>query len=192
MAIILAWFVASYVSLVFFAATWWQGLLLAVSMGLSIAAVGFNIQHDGGHGAGSSRRWINKLMALTMDLTGGSSYLWARKHNFIHHSYANITGHDDDINVGLLGRLSPHQRRLRVHRWQHYYIWVLYGLLPVKWLFFDDFWNVITGRIGEHRIARPQKWDLVTFLGGKAVAFGVTFAVPLLFHPVWVCCCFTA
>jgi linoleoyl-CoA desaturase len=185
-AIILGWFIASYVLLVVFVATWWQALPLAISLGLSIAAVGFNIQHDGGHGAFSCRRWVNKLMALTMDLTGASSYLWARKHNAIHHSYANITGHDDDINIGLLGRLSPHQRRLAVHRWQQYYLWVLYGLLPLKWLFFDDFWNVIVGRIGEHRIARPRRWDLLTFIVGKAVAFSLTFGVPLLLHPLWV------
>jgi linoleoyl-CoA desaturase len=185
-AVILAWFTTSYVLLVFFAATWWQALPLAVSMGLSIAAVGFNIHHDGGHGAFSRRPWINKLTALTMDLTGASSYLWARKHNSIHHSYANITGHDDDINIGLLGRLSPHQPRLPVHRWQHYYLWGFYGLLPVKWLLFDDFWQVVTGRIGGHRIARPRGWDLLTFVAGKAVALSLTFALPLMLHPIWV------
>jgi linoleoyl-CoA desaturase len=185
-AIILGWFVASYVLLVFVAATWWQALPLAMSMGFAIAAVGFNIHHDGGHGSASRFRCVNKCMALTMDLTGASSYMWARKHNLIHHTYANITGHDDDINVGLLGRLSPHQKRLPIHRWQHYYLWALYGLLPVKWLFFDDFWNILTGRIGEHRIPRPRNWDLVTFIAGKTVAFALTFGVPLLLHPLWV------
>jgi len=191
-AVVLSWFAASYVLLVFFAATWWQAVPLAISMGLSIAAVGFNIQHDGGHGACSRIPWINKLMALTMDLTGASSYLWAQKHNIIHHTYANITDHDDDINVGLLGRLSPHQRRLAVHSWQHYYMWVLYGFLPVKWLFYDDFWNLITGRIGEYRIPRPKNWDLVKLIAGKVLAFSLTFAVPLLFHPLWVVAVFYA
>jgi len=184
--IILAWYAASYVFLVFFATAWWQALPLAISLGLAIAAVGFNIQHDGGHHSFSDRQWINKLMALTMDLTGASSYVWARKHNLIHHSYANITGHDDDINVGLLGRLSPHQKRLGLHRWQHYYLWALYGLLPIKWLFFDDYWNVLSGHIAGHKIARPRGWDLVTFVGGKVVALSLTFLIPLLLHPVWV------
>jgi linoleoyl-CoA desaturase len=131
-------------------------------------------------------------MALTMDLTGASSYLWAQKHNIIHHTYANITDHDDDINVGLLGRLSPHQRRLAMHSWQHYYMWVLYGFLPVKWLFFDDFWNLITGHIGEYRIPRPKNWDLLKLIAGKILAFSLTFAVPLLFHPLWVVAVFYA
>src|SRR5438477_472931 len=44
-ALILAWFGASYLMLVFFAETWWRILPLAISLGLSMAAIGFNIQH---------------------------------------------------------------------------------------------------------------------------------------------------
>jgi linoleoyl-CoA desaturase len=150
-----------------------------------MAVMGFNIQHDGGHQAYSNHRWINKLMAMTLDLLGGSSYVWAKKHNSIHHSYANITGHDDDINLGLLGRLSPHQKRLKFHRLQHFYLWALYGLLPIKWLFYDDFRDVITGRIGGHRLARPKGWDLVILIGGKMVFFSLAFVIPLLLHPAW-------
>lgn len=184
-ALIVTWLAASYGLLVFVAATWWVAVPLAVSMGLAIAAAGFNIQHDGNHGAYSDRPWINKLMAMTLDLIGGSSYVWARKHNAIHHSYTNVTGHDDDINVGLLGRLSPHQKRLKFHRLQHIYMWILYGFLTPKWHVYDDFRNVIVGRIGEHRFARPKGWDLATFLGGKVVFFTLAFVIPLLLHPVW-------
>ena len=49
-ALILGWFAASYVLLVFCATAWWQAVPLAVSLALSMAAIGFNIQHDGSHG----------------------------------------------------------------------------------------------------------------------------------------------
>src|SRR5262245_59295389 len=168
--ILVAWLATSYALLLFVVPTWWLAVPCAVSLGLAMAAVGFNVMHDGGHGAYSARGWVNRIMAMTIDVMGGSSYIWARKHNSIHHTYANITGQDDDINIGLLGRLSPHQRRLPFHRLQQYYLWALYGLLPVKWLLFDDFWNLINGRIGPHRLARPKGWDLVTFLAGKVLA----------------------
>src|SRR5262249_27976320 len=158
---------------------WWLALPLAASVGLSMAAIGFNIQHDGGHRAYSDHQWVNKLMAMTLDLLGGSSYIWARKHNLIHHSYANVTGHDEDIDIGLFGRLSPHQARLRFHRLQHFYLWALYGLLPIKWQLYDDFRDVVTGRIGGHRFARPKGWDLVTLIGGKAVFFSLALVIPL-------------
>jgi linoleoyl-CoA desaturase len=185
-AILLAVFVTSYALLVFVPLTWWLALPLAALLGLSLAAVGFNVQHDGGHRAYSERAWVNQCAARTLDLLGASSYIWARKHNSIHHSFTNITGQDDDINVGLLGRLSPHQRRLKVHRLQHWYLWALYGLLAIKWHLYDDFHNLLTGRIGEHPFARPRGRDLLMFVGGKLVFFTLAFGLPLLLHPWWI------
>src|SRR6478672_1107715 len=47
-ATILAWFLAAYLLLLFAVTSWWMILPLAIILGVSIAAVGFNIQHDGG------------------------------------------------------------------------------------------------------------------------------------------------
>ena len=105
-AIILAIFAGLYFMLVFVAATWWQALPLAVMLGLSMASIGFNIEHDGGHQAYSKHAWVNRLMAMTMDLIGASSYVWHWKHVVVHHTYTNLTGHDADIELGFLGRLT--------------------------------------------------------------------------------------
>jgi linoleoyl-CoA desaturase len=185
-AIVVAGFVGSYVGLVFVAQTWWQGLLLAVLLGLSAAEIGFNIQHDGGHQAYSNHPWVNTLMAMTLELIGGSSYLWRWKHVVFHHTYVNITGHDTDVDLGLLARLTPHQKRRAFHRWQHLYLWPLYGLLAIKWQLIDDFRKLINGKISNQRFPRPKGWALVIFVAGKAVFFTVAFGIPSLFHPVGV------
>lgn len=184
-AILLGAFAASYGLLVFGAQTWWQGALLAVLLGLLSAGIGFNVQHDGGHQAYSNRAWVNTLTAMTLELLGGSSYVWRWKHGLLHHAYVNVHGHDTDIDLGLLGRLSPHQRRLPYHRWQHVYLWAFYGLLPVKWQLVGDFRCLITGRIGAHPVARPRGWELLTFVAGKAVFFAVAFGIPLMRHTAW-------
>lgn len=184
-ALILAVCAGAYATLVFVGPVWWLALPIAGLLGLASAAVGLNIQHDGSHGAFSRYRWINKAAALTLDLLGGSSYLWARKHNTIHHTYTNVDGHDDDINVGLLGRLAPQQRRLGFHRYQHLYLWFLYGFLTVKWHLLDDFINLAHGHIGAHRIPRPHGRDLFFFISGKVVFFSLAFGIPLLLHPWW-------
>ena len=57
---IFMWLAASYLALVFLATTWWQSLLLATSVALAMAGVGFCVMHDGNHGAYSSRGWVNK------------------------------------------------------------------------------------------------------------------------------------
>ena len=183
-AILVASFAVSYVLLVFVAQSWWHGLLLAILLGWSAAGIGFNIQHDGGHQAYSNYPWVNKLMAMTLELMGGSSYLWRWKHVVFHHTYVNITGHDTDIDLGILGRLTPHQKRLAYHRWQHFYLWPLYGLLAIKWQLVDDFQKLISGRISNQRFPRPKGWELVIFVAGKAIFFTVAFGIPLLFHSV--------
>src|SRR2546426_10721503 len=95
-------------------------------------------------------------MAMALELIGGSSHLWRWKHVVLHHTYVNTTGHDTDIDLGLLARLTPHQRRLPYHRWQHLYLWPLYGLLAIKWQRLDDFRKLISGRISNQPVPGPR------------------------------------
>ena len=180
--VIAIWFATSYGLLVFLAATWWQAIPLTISLGLAMASIGFNIQHDGAHSAYSNRKWVNSLMAMTLDLLGGSSFYWKKTHNQVHHSYTNITGHDGDIDMGALGRLSPHQQSRWFHRLQHLYLWVLYGFLPFKWQFYDDMRGVLTGRIGLNRFARPRGRHLAVFVGGKLLFVSLALVIPMMIH----------
>ena len=183
-AIILATFALSYIGLVFFAVNGWQGLALGLVLGTATAGIGFNIMHDGGHQAYSRHPWINRLSALALDMVGGSSYIWQWKHARFHHTWVNVAGHDSDIDLGLLGRLSPAQPRRPWHRWQHLYLWPLYGVTAIRWHLYGDFRDLITGTIGERPFTRPRGWDLAALVIGKLVFFTLAFGLPLLFHPL--------
>jgi linoleoyl-CoA desaturase len=183
--ILLVSFASLYGLLVFIAQTWWQSVPLAILLGLVIAAIGFNIQHDGGHQAYSNAAWVNRLMAMTLDLIGGSSYNWRWKHIMLHHTYTNITSHDTDLDIGIFGRLTPDQPWLPFHRWQHFYLWFLYGLIGIRWQLYDDFHDVITGQISNHPYPRPKGWELVIFLSGKTLLLILALGIPLQFHPLW-------
>ncbi len=185
-AVVLLSFTTLYVLLVFVATAWYTALPLAIALGLVTASIGFNIMHDGGHGAYSRHPRVNRLMAMSLDLIGGSSYLWHWKHGVLHHTFPNVHGQDADIEIGVFGRLAPHQPRRSLYRWQHWYIWPLYGVLGMKWHLFDDFHDLIAGRIGTRSIPRPKGWDLAGFIGGKAAFFGLVLGLPLLVHPLWI------
>ena len=55
---------------------------------------------------------------MTLDLIGGSSYLWHWKHVVFHHTYVNVTGHDDDIDLGVLGPPSPSKKSFNKTSWK--------------------------------------------------------------------------
>ena len=184
-AVLFLWLGTSYVLLVFFASEIWQALPLAVALALAIAGIGFNVQHDGSHGSYSKHPGLNRLMARSLDLLGGSSFVWQRKHNVLHHTWPNVEGVDDDVDTGGLARLSPEQPRRFHHRFQHLYMWPLYCFLAVKWQLWDDFATLVRGEMSGRSFPRPRGSELLVFFGGKLAFFALAFAVPLALHSFW-------
>ncbi len=186
--VIFSWFVGSYLLLVFAPLPVFGKVLAAISLGFAGAGMGFSVMHDAGHGAASSKPWVNRVLFCSLEILGGSSFLWNVKHNMVHHTYANVDGHDDDIDMGFLGRLAPEQRHLPFHRAQHFYIWFLYGLLVLKWHLIDDFRMLLKGRIGERKIPAMKPSDIAIFVGGKIFFISYAFVIPTLifgFLPVF-------
>ena len=70
--VLAAWLLASWALLLFAHPGPLAALLLAVSAGLAMAGVGFDVMHDANHGASSGRRWVNRLLGYSLDLIGGS------------------------------------------------------------------------------------------------------------------------
>ncbi len=190
-ALIAVWFVASWVALVFFARTWWQGVGAGLSLGFAMAGIGFNLMHDGGHGACSRHAWVNRAMALTLEILGGSSFIWRWKHNVVHHTYSNIATIDDDLEVGPWARLAPHQPRRWYHRFQHLYMWLLFGLLPFKW-YLIDIRNFRRGWFSRQRIPRAKRAERAIFIVGKLLLPLWALAVPMLWRPPLVVVAFYA
>jgi linoleoyl-CoA desaturase len=101
---------------------------LAVLLGVGIAGVGFSVSHDALHGAYSESPKVNYLFGLSFDLIGANSYMWKITHNVIHHTYTNIDGVDEDIDLSPFVRLSPGTPFRRRYRFQHLYAFFAYGL----------------------------------------------------------------
>ena len=111
--------------------------------------------------------------------------MWNQKHNVLHHHYTNVEGHDDDLCSEPFLRMAHWQKRRWYHRFQHYYIWPLYTMLPPKWQFHDDFQALIRGRIGVQRIPRPRGWSLAGLFLGKAAFYLWAVVVPFWMHTWW-------
>lgn len=154
--------------------------LLAIPFGLVLAGHGFSVMHDGNHAAYSDDKRTNRAMGLVLDLLGGSSYLWRHKHNHIHHSHPNIVGADDDLEAGWFLRMAPGQTLHGIHRWQHLYMWPLYGLISMKWHLADDFTQLRAGQINGVPFAPPRGRDLAELIIGKLIFFTWAMVLPVI------------
>ena len=156
---------------------------LSVVFGVALAGIAFNIQHDANHGAFARSRAMNRAAAFTLDIMGISSHVWRWKHNVFHHTFPNVEGADTDVDPRIFACFRPSQRRFWFHRYQHVYVWILYGFMVVRWHFLYDFLRLLSGRIGPHSLPRPRGIDLALFIAGKCCFFSLTFGLPLVFHP---------
>src|SRR6476620_3589733 len=137
--ILMVAFVLLYIHLVFFTPNLFFQILESVILGAVVAAIGFNVMHDGAHGSFSKYKWANKVAAFSLNILGGNSFMWNVKHNVIHHAYTNIDGVDDDIDIQPWMRMSSTQKKYSMHKYKHLYFWILYSMLYILWVFVLDY-----------------------------------------------------
>lgn len=162
-------FTASYVHVVFFTPSYWLAALECVFLGGLTAFIGFNIMHDGAHGSFSKRKWVNALAGVSINFLGANVHLWKTKHNYIHHTYTNVDGIDDDIDGKPFLRLAETQPKYRIHRIQHWYFILVYSLLYFFWIFFTDYKKYLSGKIGSMPAPKYKFKDHFSFWFFKAL-----------------------
>jgi linoleoyl-CoA desaturase len=168
-----------YIILVFFTPVTWLAIILCALLGVNLAGIGFNVMHDGAHGSFSTKSWVNDVMGYSLNAMGGSVLLWKYKHNVNHHSFTNIEGMDEDIDIKPWIRVHENQKKHWYHRFQHIY-WVgLYGLTYLLWVFVQDFKKYFTGKIGEIPFKKMNQQDHFVFWISKLLYIGAFIVLPI-------------
>lgn len=155
-------------------------------MGLGMAGIGLSVMHDANHKAYSSHNTVNKVLGYMLNLVGGHSLNWKIQHNLLHHGYTNVDGFDEDIDPGKVIRLSPHKPRYRMHRYQHWYAWVLYGMMTLSWVISKDFKDLVRYRekglsVTDNRSSKSMLTELIIW---KVIYFTYMLVIPIILVPV--------
>ena len=178
--------VASWAVLVFLQPGVVVGVLCLVGLVLGSLLTAFCVQHDANHGAYFRRRRHNHLLGWTADaFLGFSSYAWRVKHNVAHHTYTNIDGFDADATQVPLARFAPSQEPRPWYRFQHYYIWLMYTLMGLRWQLIGDIAAFRRGSVGESTLRFPRGWNLAGVVVGKAIFLTWAIMIPMLVYPWW-------
>jgi linoleoyl-CoA desaturase len=177
--ILMGAFVSVYVHLVFFTPVAWAAILECVLLGGIVAAIGFNVMHDGAHGSFSKYKWVNQLAAFSLNMLGGNNFMWNVKHNVIHHAYTNVDGVDDDIDIQPWMRMSTTQKKYKLHKYQHLYFWLLYSLLYILWIFVLDYNKYFRSKIGNMPLKKMSIADHLVFWGFKLLHLFLFVGLPI-------------
>jgi linoleoyl-CoA desaturase len=163
--------------------------ILYAIMGLGKAAIGLCIMHDANHGAFSNKKWVNDLFSYSLNVIGGSSTNWKIQHNYKHHTYTNIEGHDDDIAPAKILRFSPHADFKKIHKFQHLYAWFFYGLMTFSWIMWKDYKEIINynneGLLKKHKTTLGKEMAIIIVT--KVVYIIYMLVLPAIFTsmPFW-------
>ncbi len=154
--------------------------LLCIGMGIGMAGIGFSVTHDALHGSYSSNSKINYLVGLFFDLVGANGYIWKITHNVLHHTYTNVHGHDEDLEVAEFIRLSPHTEHKSVHRFQHLLAFPAYSFATIFWVFVKDYWYFFKSPLGPFENKKHDIKEWVTLIVTKLIYYGYAIVLPLL------------
>jgi linoleoyl-CoA desaturase len=191
-----------YFKAIFFISTYWicysiivwvdipflPKLLPFFVMGICIAGIGFNVMHDAAHGAFSNKEWVNSLMGYSLNSIGGNLFTWKIQHNILHHTYTNLYNYDEDLDAGIVVRLSPHAQWRPHHKYQHLYAWFAYSLVHLSWILIKDFKKIShyngSGLTYQNK-AKPAKEVAIIVLTKLIYLFYMVY-VPLVYSNLTV------
>ena len=156
----------------------WMFWVAEFAMGLGLAGIGMNVMHDANHDAYSDKKWVNLWVGRILDLVGGNAAIWKIQHNVLHHTFTNLDGLDEDINMHPIMRFSPLKPRYWWHRFQHIYSWFLYSLMTIFWMIAKDWLQV--RRYPRKGLIRPSGTSLAQLSTSLAVTKTLYFSYILV------------
>jgi linoleoyl-CoA desaturase len=170
--------------------------LMWIIMGFGAAGIGLCIMHDANHGSYSSNKKVNTTLGHVLYLLGGCSSYWKIQHNVLHHTYTNVHGYDEDISRAPILRFSPHAKKKKIHRFQHYYAWFLYCLMTISWITSKEFMQVQEFRkAGMLKGKNTYRKMLMETIATKIFYYGYLLVLPMLilpFSPWFILLCFVS
>jgi linoleoyl-CoA desaturase len=161
---------------------------LWVLMGFGIVGIGCSVMHDSNHEAYTESKAMNNFLGSLLNILGGYALNWKIQHNILHHTYTNIQGLDEDIDSGVIIRMSPDKPLLKMHKFQHIYAWFMYCLMNLFWITAKDYRLLL--RYSKNGLLRKQNTTLgkavleLSLL--KVVYVGYILVLPIMFaHVPW-------
>ena len=179
--------VGSYWSLVVAHSSVVEKVLSAVVLVVALTAAATSVFHDANHASFSTSRPVNRLGRLHRRSAGRQFVdlaVQAQQPAPWQHQRRRVRRRHRSGSVRPAG---PDQPWHPWHRYQHLYMWVLYGFLTLQWFLISDWVDLTNHGVGRQRFPRrPRRRDVAMLALGKMMHVGWAIALPLVYHRWWV------
>jgi linoleoyl-CoA desaturase len=156
-------------------------LLLSFTVfGFTFLLLGINIGHDAAHNCVTGNHRVDSIIfQLIFGLQGLSGYVWKMRHNFSHHIFPNIYDNDTDLELSKLILLSPKEKQLPIHRYQHLYAPLMYMFFSLSWIYYVDFAMLFQKKHANLRLGRIPLAELAKLILIKLAYFCIFLVLPI-------------
>ena len=180
-AFLIALYISSYILLLSGTLNTILSVLFVMIMGLSGVMIVFNIVHDASHNVLFKNRSLNRTLAYFGDLMGMNSYIWNIRHNIQHHTFTNVAGGDVLLDSIPFIRVSPQQKKFAMHKYQVFYVPVMYMLYSIFWVCFIDINMFRQKQMGNYTNMKHswQEWTKLIFFKSFYIFYMIAF-------PAWI------
>lgn len=155
-----------------------------MGMGIFMFLIFLNVVHDAAHEAIFKNKKLNLAFTWFLEVFGTNNRLWRMRHLDSHHIYPNIFGWDVDIKQSPIVRIADNSPFLSFHRFQHFYMPVLYFLYTLNWLFYRDFKDISENRLGPKVNVKYPWYQVAGMILAKIIYIGYILVIPSLLLPV--------
>src|SRR5690606_30702709 len=107
----------------------------------------------------------------------------------LHHTYTNIQDHDADMYAGSILRFSEHAQWQKHHRFQHYYLILLYSLSTYNWAittYFEQMCRYMKLKLSYGKLPNPMiNWSTLVITKVIYVTIWIVLPLMLIDIPWW-------
>lgn len=149
-------------------------------LGLIMVIMFLNLIHEACHGNLFKSKELNRNYMLLMDLIGGNSYMWRKRHIHLHHNYINVENWDSDIEKSQFLKVHPQAKTKLLNRYQHLLV-LLYPMFVTNWFLIRDFKDFFSSKMIVRKLGKIPRLEYF-----KLFLFKLLFIMYLVVLPVFV------
>jgi linoleoyl-CoA desaturase len=150
-----------------------------VFMHFSLFLTTIGVAHDATHYSYFKSRRANEAMWIIFDLLGVNSHFWVKTHVHSHHHAPNVALFDSAIDSFSIVRLHPKTKRHPVARYQHLYMFVIYGLATLYQCYVLELVSLKKNFIGFRHGSRRSRVNIAKIYFFKLFMAGYSLLLPL-------------